>query len=69
MREIKRERLIEERDILLFDILEELKKITNKKEDKPSEKARLFDCKYCGEKHEFTWQIAQCGKKNKKKEG
>jgi len=65
MREIIRERLIEERDILLFDILEELKKITKPKEIE----TKKFNCKYCGQQHEFSWQIAQCGKKNKKKEG
>ena len=64
MREIKRERLIEDRDILLFDIVEELKKITKPKEVE----AKKFDCKYCGGQHEFGWQIAQCGKKNKKKD-
>jgi len=75
MREIIRERLIEERDILLFDILEELKKLTKpKKEEKPEveekpekeEKIKTFKCKYCGELHEKSWQIGLCAKKNKK---
>jgi len=99
MREIKRERLIEERDILLFDILEELKKITKLSElgfspesfrsdvttsgysnsgtpimpvgvtTSAVSETKLFKCKYCGDLHEHSWQIAQCGKKNKKKEG
>ena len=30
MREIKRDALIDETDVLLFDILQELKKLTNK---------------------------------------
>jgi len=67
MKEIKRNELIDSTDILLFDILAELKKLnSNKENDKPLENKRLFDCKYCGGKHEKTWQIAQCGKKNKK---
>jgi hypothetical protein len=67
MKEIKRNELIDSTDILLYDILEELKKLnSNKENDKPDEKVRFFDCKYCGGKHEKSWQIAQCGKKQKK---
>jgi hypothetical protein len=81
MREIKRERLIEDSDILLFDILQEL---NNLKEiidsmDKTYQKIQCgdkeiaitklekkFKCKYCGGEHEKAWQIAQCGKTQKK---
>ena len=58
MREITRERLIEERDVLLFDILQELKKINlrfnleampvsvQEPEPKAEEKVKGFKCKY-----------------------
>lgn len=82
MREIKRERLIEDTDVLLFDILENMKEIAEIVRDlkvthisdgnlsiTKNAPPKLLDCKYCGKTHEFPWQIGLCAKKNKKKEG
>ena len=76
MKEIKRDRLVQDTDILLFDILHELKKMNLRSNlltipvyaPEPVEKVKGFKCKYCGGTHEKAWQIGICGK-NSKKEG
>ena len=77
MRELRREQLIDDTDILLFDILNELKKLNKpigleKELDKhPYAVSHLvkYDCKYCGGEHDKSWEIGLCAKKNKKKVG
>jgi len=62
---------------LLFEILEELKKMNNTaiipsepttEDIKLITETKKYSCKYCGGGHDQPWEIAKCGK-NKKKEG
>jgi len=73
MRIIRREELIEPGDMILYDILEEIKKLNSYLEPnkKPvnvvREETKMYSCKYCGGSHEKTWQIANCAREYKKK--
>ena len=68
MRELKREAMIDTPEILLYDILQELKQINSKLS--PAEtvevKAKTTACKYCGGIHENKGQELACAKKYKK---
>jgi hypothetical protein len=72
MREIKRESLIDTTDVLLYDILQELKRLGNPQTVPTTLAAQSntqvtgFLCKYCGERHEKPQQIAACGQKRRK---
>ena len=78
---MKRNNLVENRDILLFDILEELKSINKKLENttpRPGEKKeevggalqpKKFKCKTCGKEYDRSVDVATCAKKHKREGG
>lgn len=68
---MKREDLYGDTDKLLFDILQELKKLNGgKPEVKAAGLTAGIPCKYCGGVHENKGQVMACAKKLKrKKEG
>jgi hypothetical protein len=51
--------MVDTHEILLFDILQELKKLNEPVKDKSI-------CKYCGGTHDNKGQAMNCAKKNKK---
>lgn len=70
---MKREDMFGNIEILLFDILEELKKLNQNNEIKTIEIENIVvpssvPCKYCNGTHSNRQQMAACAKK-KKKEG
>jgi hypothetical protein len=63
---MKREDMFGNVEILLFDILEELKKSNGSK--KINEEIKQYPCKACGGVHENKGQLLACAR-SKKKEG
>jgi hypothetical protein len=69
MRELKRESMVDTSEILLFDILQELKALNKKLEPtmaQEEQQSALLNCKHCGGYHENKGQLMNCAKKNKK---
>ena len=79
---MKRSSLVEKRDILLFDILEELKSINSKLENTTSgvgekkeevggalQPPKKFKCKTCGKEYSRSVDVATCARKHKKEGG
>lgn len=73
MEELRREQMCDRNEILMFDILQELKNISAKLDgykpiEKPIvkiEKPKGKVCKHCGEVHERPVDYANCGRKKR----
>jgi hypothetical protein len=67
---MKREDLFDNVERLLFDILQELKKMNSGKEPEIKEEINVVSsgvpCKYCGGTHENKGQMLACARKLKK---
>lgn len=64
----KRESMVDVSEVLLFDILQELKEL-RKALDKPVKQTKEKGskiCQYCGKVHEKPVQYAICARRNKK---
>lgn len=66
MRELKREQMLDHVEILLFDILQELKKLNKEEAPRPIAKDTGLICKICKTEHENKGKLMACYRKHKR---
>ncbi|MFA4854189.1 MAG: hypothetical protein WC616_02430 [Candidatus Omnitrophota bacterium] len=69
MRELKRGQMLDHVELLLFDILQELKKLNKEEDPRPIAKGAGLICKVCNTEHENKGKLMACYRKHKKEGG